>query len=66
MILGVTGMIHPMSIIGITRLDFIVMQLSIILLWIFSFTKYTVARWEGGLLVALFLAYMTWLVMHAV
>ena len=66
MILGITGMIHPMSIIGITRLDFIVMQLSIILLWIFSFTKYTVARWEGGLLVALFLAYMTWLVMHAV
>lgn len=66
MILGITGMIHPMSIIGITRLDFIVMQLSIILLWIFSFTKYTVARWEGGLLIALFLAYMTWLVMHAV
>lgn len=66
MILGITGMIHPMSIIGITRLDFIVMQLSIILLWIFSFTKYTVARWEGGLLVALFLAYMTWLVIHAV
>lgn len=66
MILGITGMIHPMSIIGITRLDFIVMQLSIILLWIFSFTKYTVARWEGGLLVALFLAYMTWLVMHAI
>lgn len=66
MILGITGMIHPMSIIGITRLDFIMMQLSIILLWIFSFTKYTVARWEGGLLVALFLAYMAWLVMHAV
>ena len=66
MIIGITGMIHPMSIIGITRLDFIVMQLSIILLWIFSFTKYTVARWEGGLLVALFLAYMACLVMHAV
>lgn len=66
MILGITGIIHPMSIIGITRLDFIVMQLSIILLWIFSFTKYTVARWEGGLLVALFLAYMAWLVIHAV
>ena len=66
MILGITGIIHPTSIIGITRLDFIVMQLSIILLWIFSFTKYTVARWEGGLLVALFLAYMAWLVIHAV
>lgn len=66
MILGITGMIHPMSIIGITRLDLTLMQLSIILLWIFSFTKYTVARWEGGLLVALFLAYMTWLVIHAV
>ncbi|MGP1624973.1 calcium/sodium antiporter [Prevotella koreensis] len=66
MILGITGIIHPMSILGITSLDLTVMLLSIVLLWMFSFTKYTVARWEGGLLVALFFAYMTWLVIHAV
>lgn len=66
MILGITGIIHPMSILGITSLDLTVMLLSIVLLWMFSFTKYTVARWEGGLLVALFFAYMTWLVIHVV
>jgi cation:H+ antiporter len=38
----------------------------VLLLWLFSFTKYTVARWEGAVLVILFLAYMTWLVIQAI
>lgn len=66
MILGITGIIKPMSISGITWLDLTVMLLSVVLLWLFSFTKYTVARWEGALLITLFVGYMTWLVMHAV
>ena len=66
MILGVTGLIHPMTIQGITWLDLSVMLVSVLLLWLFSFTKYTVARWEGAVLVILFLAYMTWLVIQAI
>ena len=66
MILGVTGLIHPMAIQGITWLDLSVMLVSVLLLWLFSFTKYTVARWEGAVLVILFLGYMTWLVMQAI
>lgn len=66
MILGVTGLIHPMPINGITWLDLTVMLGSVLLLWLFSFTKYTVARWEGCVLVGLFLAYMSWLVMQAI
>ncbi|MDO4981076.1 MAG: calcium/sodium antiporter [Prevotellaceae bacterium] len=66
MILGVTGLIHPMAIQGITWLDLSVMLVSVLLLWLFSFTKYTVARWEGAVLVILFLAYMTWLVIQAI
>ncbi|MEE3385163.1 MAG: calcium/sodium antiporter [Prevotella sp.] len=66
MILCVTGLIHPMAIQGITWLDLSVMLVSVLLLWLFSFTKYTVARWEGAALVILFLGYMTWLVMQAI
>ena len=66
MILGATGLIHPMTIQGITWLDLSVMLVSVLLLWLFSFTKYTVARWEGAVLVILFLAYMTWLVIQAI
>ena len=39
---------------------------SILLLWLFSNTKLTVARWEGAVLTILFLAYMVWLVASAV
>ena len=37
-----------------------------LLLWLFAGTKLTVARWEGAVLTALFLAYMAWLVAGAV
>ncbi len=65
MILGITGLIHPMPIQGITWLDLTVMLGSVVLLWLFSYTKYTVARWEGAVLVTIFLAYMSWLVIQA-
>ena len=66
MILGITGMVLPMNIQGITTLDLSVMMGSMVLVWLFSFTKYTVERWEGALLTVGFIGYMTWLVVHAV
>lgn len=64
-ILGVTGLICPMSISGITYIDMSVLVLSVLLLWWFSFTKYTIARWEGVILVLSYFAYVGWLVTHA-
>ncbi len=61
-ILGVTGLVRPMSIQGITTADLSMMILSMVLLWLFSFTKYRVQRWEGAVLAAVFAAYMCWLV----
>lgn len=61
LILGLTAVIHPMRIMGINIIDLSMMLFSIGLLWMFSYTKYTVSRQEGGLLVAGFLAYMGWL-----
>ena len=65
LILGLTGTICPMTLGGITWIDMAMMLGSIGLLWLFSFTKLRVQRWEGGVLVAIFLAYMTWLVVTA-
>lgn len=65
MILGLTGIICPMQVHDITYIDLSVLVGSMFLLWLFSYTKYTVARWEGAVLTCIFIAYMTWLVLKA-
>ena len=60
-ILGTTAVICPLEIQGITPIDLIVMGSSVFLLWLFSFTKLTVARWEGAVLTSLFAIYMIYL-----
>ena len=65
MILGLTGLISPMTIQGITTVDLAMMVLSMMLLWLFAFTKYRVERWEGAVLTAVFAAYMAHLISAA-
>ncbi|MBO4826489.1 MAG: calcium/sodium antiporter [Prevotella sp.] len=65
MILGITGLVCPMQMQGITIIDFVVLLLSILVLWLFSFTKFTVERWEGAWLLFLFVVYMLWLIKEA-
>ena len=60
-ILGVTGVISPLDIKGITTLDLSVMVLAMILLWLFSFTKLKISRWEGAVLTLVFIGYMVML-----
>lgn len=57
-ILGVTGVITPMHLQGITMLDLSMMVFSTLLVWLFSFTKYKIARWEGIVLTIMFIGYM--------
>lgn len=61
MILGVTSVITPMHIQGITLVDILMMGFSVVPLWLFSYTKYKVERWEGAVLTSMFVAYMAWL-----
>ena len=61
MILGLTAVVHPLRIMGITIIDLMMMLVSVGLVWLFAFTKYSVSRREGFVLVAGFLAYMAWL-----
>lgn len=61
LILGTTAVICPMQIGGINLIDLSVMFFSMGLVWLFSYTRYTVERWEGFLLTAIFAIYMGWL-----
>ena len=63
MIIGITGLVKPMHIAGITTLDLIMMLASMLLMWFFCRTTYKVKRWEGAVLTIVYLAYLTWLIM---
>ena len=65
LILGATAAISPLQMEGITTLDIAVMFGSVTLVWLFSFTRYTVERWEGFVLLALYGAYLAWLLYNA-
>ena len=58
LIIGATGLICPMHISGITPIDLGTMTISIFLLWLFSFTRFKVERWEGAVLTILFGIYL--------
>ena len=64
LVIGLTGVINPMHIQGITWIDLSMLILSMVLLLLFSYTKYTIARWEGAVLTILFAGYMTWVVIN--
>lgn len=61
LILGLTATVCPMQIGGITMIDMSMLLVSMLLLWLFSFTKLKVERWEGAVLTALYLGYLAWL-----
>ena len=61
LVLGLTAVIHPLRIMGITIVDLMTMLVSVGFLWIFAFTKYFISRREGFLLIAFFACYMAWL-----
>lgn len=61
LILGVTGTVTPLGLDGITVVDLAVMSGSMALLWLFSYTKLRIERWEGVALAVAFAAYLAWL-----
>ena len=66
MIVGITGLVKPMNIVGITYVDLCVMTGGMVLLWLFSYTKFKVERWEGAVLTGIFAGYMCWLLSQVI
>lgn len=61
LILGLTGAICPMNLEGIGGVDMGMMTGSMLLLWLFSYSKYTIERWEGVVLSAAYMIYLAYL-----
>ena len=61
-ILGLTSVIKPVAIVAQgVWLDLLVMMGVSILVWLFLTTQSRLTRWEGGLLILIYVAYMTYL-----
>jgi Ca2+/Na+ antiporter len=60
MILGVAGVIHPLTLGNINNVDLIVCVISGIALQVFAI-NHKISRWEGGFLFLLYCAYVGFL-----
>ncbi len=64
-VVGCSAVAVPLDAGVVSGADFALMIFGLLLLWLFSSTKLTVERWEGGILVSAYLLYMAWLVVKA-
>lgn len=64
LVLGGASIIHPLSLVGITAVDLFMVLISSMLLLItpYSFKKGQIDRTEGGILIAIYIGYVVWLI----
>lgn len=60
-ILGITGMVTPLEVGGVTSVDLGVMLGVSVLLLPLMLTGFVIKRWEGAILLLIYLAYIAWL-----
>ena len=63
LILGTSSVVTPLSLAGINIVDAIALLASMVLIWVFAYTgkRDKIDRWEGGILLLAYLAYMIFL-----
>ena len=64
LILGLSATIHPLSMGGITVWDLLMVVLSSVLLFLaaFTFKRRAIDRWEGAIFLAIYVAYIGYLI----
>ncbi|MBO4611859.1 MAG: calcium/sodium antiporter [Bacteroidaceae bacterium] len=65
-VLGLAGLISPMQIADINRIDLLMLVGGPILLWLAAFLMRRITRWMGALLVLVYLVYLVSLVRGAI
>lgn len=62
LVLGLTATVTPLPFGGIGETDLLVMTVASLLFWFFGwrFGERVINRWEGGFLVACYVAYVAW------
>ena len=61
-ILGCCACVVPLPVDGIVWTDFAMLLLANVLFWLFARTSHRVVRWEGGVLVLCYVAYIAYLI----
>ncbi len=61
-VLGITAVVVPVAAGAVSVIDLAVMMAVAVLLWLMTIRGVYLNRWEGGLLLAIYCAYMVWLV----
>ena len=64
LILGTASMIHPVGLQLVQLVDVIVMILSVVLVFIFAFKSYKVNKWQGIILIALYVGYLVYIILR--
>lgn len=66
-VLGITGVVFPLNnLSGFSIWDGVVLVGATIAMFSFAATRKRISRFEGGLMVAAYIAYLVWLVMRAI
>lgn len=60
-VMGMCASTVPVNTEQVSYVDMAIMILSVIMLWGFSYTKRTIERWEGGVLILFYLGYLGYL-----
>ena len=63
-ILGFSGMIRPITLTQNSWFDVIVMAVGIILIFLFALKKGKVNRWQGAILMLIYIAYLTYIALR--
>ena len=65
LILGVSSTISPLTLGNITTIDLLMLLGISLLVWLFARTSYTLSRWEGAVMIAIYVCYMVYLIIVA-
>ena len=63
LILGTSATITPLKMGNITPVDLLMLLLVSLLVWLFARTSYILSRWEGAVMIGIYLCYMVYLVL---
>ena len=64
-VMGFCSAISPLPTDGLSYTDMGLMLLSVLMLWFFSYTKRMIERWEGGVMVTVYIIYLAYLIQNA-
>lgn len=65
-VLGACSCIRPLDVGGITMMDWGMLQLSSVLVWVFAFSRHRIGRVEGSIMALAYMAYLAFIVVKAI